>query len=193
MISSSLQSAMSLAESSAASVAGSYNEQNVASSLLAYACSHCSPLAAIAALLALLGGTGAVVVLLLLVGVEVLGAPAIVTLRVPARLLFPSGNATLAAGPLLDRLGAALKAEPGGLQVLAYTDNQRRRSVGFPSNFALSTAQAKAVQAALAKQTGEPARMSAEGRADADPLAPNGTPEGRERNRRIDLVLTPPA
>ena len=33
------------------------------------------------------------------------------------------------------------------------------------------------------------ARLAAEGRADADPVAPNATPEGRERNRRIDIVL----
>ena len=34
-----------------------------------------------------------------------------------------------------------------------------------------------------------PARIAAEGRADADPLAANATPEGREQNRRIEVVL----
>ncbi len=36
---------------------------------------------------------------------------------------------------------------------------------------------------------GEPSRITVEGRADADPIAPNSTPEGRERNRRIEVVL----
>jgi type VI secretion system protein ImpK len=36
---------------------------------------------------------------------------------------------------------------------------------------------------------GDPSRLTAEGRADADPIATNSTPEGRERNRRIEVVL----
>ena len=35
----------------------------------------------------------------------------------------------------------------------------------------------------------DPARVSAEGRADADPIASNATAEGREQNRRIEIVL----
>ena len=32
-------------------------------------------------------------------------------------------------------------------------------------------------------------RMQAEGRADSEPLAPNDTPAGRARNRRVDVTL----
>jgi type VI secretion system protein ImpK len=50
-------------------------------------------------------------------------------------------------------------------------------------------ARADAASKMLATTIGDPSRLSAEGRADADPIAPNSTPEGRERNRRIEILL----
>jgi len=117
--------------------------------------------------------------------------PSAPILRIPANELFPKPNAVLArsATPLLDRIGQALKAEKGPLRVVGYTDNQPFRAVNFPSNFALSNARAQAVRKALLKPVGDPERLAAEGRADADPVAPNTTAEGREANRRIEIVL----
>jgi type VI secretion system protein ImpK len=122
---------------------------------------------------------------------SVVASPSATILRVPAHVLFPAQNAALArnAGPLLDRIGQALKPEAGHVRVLGYTDNQPFRAVNFPSNFALSNARAQAVRTALAKPVGDAARLTAEGRADADPVAPNTAAEGREANRRIDIVL----
>ena len=121
----------------------------------------------------------------------VVATPSATILRIPAPLLFPGPNAALArtAPPLLDHIGQALKTEAGPLRVVGYTDNQPFRAVNFPSNFALSNARAQAVRTALAKPVGDAGRLTAEGRADADPVAPNATPEGREANRRIDIVL----
>ena len=48
---------------------------------------------------------------------------------------------------------------------------------------------AEAAMAVIVAANGEPARFTAEGRADAEPLATNATPEGREENRRIEVVL----
>ena len=123
--------------------------------------------------------------------VTVVASPSATILRVPARVLFPAPNAALArnATGLLDRIGQALKSEPGPVRVLGYTDNQPLRRVNFPSNFALSNARAQAVRTVLLKPVGDAARVTAEGRADADPLAPNTSAEGREANRRIDIVL----
>jgi type VI secretion system protein ImpK len=91
--------------------------------------------------------------------------------------------------PLLERISAALRAESGSLRVIDHTDNQQIRTVQFPSNFQLSAARANAVGAIVARNVGDPARVSVEGRADADPIAPNTTAEGREQNRRIEIVL----
>jgi type VI secretion system protein ImpK len=123
--------------------------------------------------------------------VSVVGTPAAPIVRVATKGGFAPAAATVQP-PLvavLDRIGAALKTEPGGITIVAYTDNQPIHTVKFPSNFQLSAARAEAARAALAHALGEPTRISAEGRADADPVASNATPEGREQNRRLEIVL----
>lgn len=120
--------------------------------------------------------------------VQVLSTPAATVLRLPASALFPRPNAALGPASPLDRIAQALHGERGTVQVLSYTDSQPTRTVGFPSNFALSVARAKAVRAALVR-TLPPARVVADGRADADPIASNATAEGRERNRRVDIII----
>jgi type VI secretion system protein ImpK len=53
----------------------------------------------------------------------------------------------------------------------------------------LSTARAQAAQAVLSQTIDDAGRLTAEGRADADPIAPNTTEQGRAANRRIEIVL----
>lgn len=122
---------------------------------------------------------------------SVLGTPTTPIIRLPSRALFGTTNASLtpAGLKLIDAAAAALRAEPGPVLAAGYTDNQKFSSVQFPSNFQLSAARAQAVRAALGKALGDAKRVAAEGRADADPVASNATPEGREENRRVDLVL----
>src|SRR6185295_3628936 len=124
--------------------------------------------------------------------VEVLGTPAQPLVRIIGRNMFASGSATLTPSfkPLLDRIGLALKEENGPVKVIGYTDSEPIRTIAFPSNFQLSTARAQAASTIIGAALGEPTRITVEGRADADPIAPNSTPEGRERNRRIEVVLT---
>jgi type VI secretion system protein ImpK len=109
--------------------------------------------------------------------------------------MFASGSATVQQKfyPLLDRIGQALNDEPGTVQVIGYTDNQPIHTVQFPSNFELSTARAEAARGIVAKAMRDPARISAEGRGEADPVASNATPEGRDENRRIEIILHRPA
>jgi type VI secretion system protein ImpK len=123
--------------------------------------------------------------------VEVLGTPAQPLVRITGRGMFASGSATLTPSfkPLLDRIGLALKEENGPVRVIGYTDDQPIRTIAFPSNFQLSTARAQAASTIIAASIRDPTRLTVEGRADADPIAPNTTPEGRERNRRIEVVL----
>jgi type VI secretion system protein ImpK len=76
---------------------------------------------------------------------------------------------------------------------VGYTDNVPIRTIQFPSNWHLSEARAKAVGEILASFTG-PGAILTEGRADSDPIAGNDTQEGREMNRRTEiLVLTDPS
>jgi type VI secretion system protein ImpK len=123
--------------------------------------------------------------------VEVLGTPAQPLVRITGRGMFASGSATVQPSfkPLLDRIGLALKEEAGSVRVIGFTDDQPIRTIAFPSNFQLSTARAQAASAILVASVGDASRLTAEGRGEADPIASNATAEGRERNRRIEIVL----
>ena len=105
--------------------------------------------------------------------------------------MFASGSATVAPGyvRLLERIGEALKTEKGPVTVDGYTDNQPIHTVQFPSNFQLSQARAEAARAIIVRTLGDPGRVTAQGHADANPVAANTTPQGREENRRIEVVL----
>jgi type VI secretion system protein ImpK len=123
--------------------------------------------------------------------VSIVGTVATPIIRVSNRNGFASGSAVPQPGleAVLGRVGAALKNEPGEVQVIGYTDDRPIRTVQFPSNFQLSSARARAASAVIARAVGDPARVSSEGRADADPIASNSTADGREENRRIEVVL----
>ena len=104
--------------------------------------------------------------------------------------LFPPGGATVSTAylSLLTRIGDALNAVPGDVLIVGHTDNQPIRSVRFPSNWHLSQQRARSVMQLLAEKM-PAARLAAEGRADAEPIAANDTPANRARNRRVEISL----
>jgi len=105
--------------------------------------------------------------------------------------MFGSGSDSLqtAFAQPVNRLAQALNGEKGKLIVVGHSDNVPIRSSRFPSNMHLSLARAKSVMAGMAKVLNDPDRLSAEARADKEPIADNGTREGRARNRRIEVLL----
>jgi type VI secretion system protein ImpK len=114
-----------------------------------------------------------------------------ITVRISSKGMFASGSATVepAFFPILERIGEAVNEEPGPLVISGHSDNIPIRSVKFPSNWHLSVARAKAVLDLMAKKVTDPKRLTAEGRGDSQPIAPNTTPEGREQNRRIEVTV----
>jgi type VI secretion system protein ImpK len=123
--------------------------------------------------------------------VQVFEDPQSVTVRLINRNMFGSGSANLSASylPLLARIGTALNAEHGDVLVNGYTDNQPIHTVQFPSNWQLSEARAQAVAKVLEANMKDPKRVRAAGKGDADPIASNATADGRQQNRRTDIVL----
>ncbi|HEX4173532.1 MAG TPA: type VI secretion system protein TssL, long form [Acetobacteraceae bacterium] len=121
--------------------------------------------------------------------VQVMQDAQTVTVRLTNRNMFASGTANLAGsyGPLLGRIGGALNDETGNVVVVGFTDNQPIRTPRFPSNFELSQARADAVAALL--HLNDPRRLRAQGKGAADPIASNATGEGRQQNRRTEIVL----
>ena len=114
-----------------------------------------------------------------------------ILVRIRGRGMFPSASSTVAPGfrDLLRRIGEALKTEPGRVLVQGHSDNQPIRSVRFPNNFALSQARAQEAGTIIIAANGEAGRFTIEGKADAEPIASNATAEGREANRRIEVIL----
>jgi type VI secretion system protein ImpK len=108
--------------------------------------------------------------------------------------LFASGSDTLDDHftPLMQRIADALRDKPGNIVVVGHTDNQRILSARFPSNVVLSQARAETVRAFLASRLGSSTRISAEGRGDTEPVAPNDTPANRARNRRVEIDILAP-
>ncbi|MBP0617641.1 type VI secretion system protein TssL, long form [Jiella mangrovi] len=115
-----------------------------------------------------------------------------ITIRVDNSLLFDSGSAdvTPAFRKLADDIARALDDEQGQIFVTGHTDNVRLSGLGrFKSNQDLSLARAQSVEAVLAENLGNPARIVVEGRGADQPIAGNKTSEGRSRNRRVEIAI----
>lgn len=108
--------------------------------------------------------------------------------------LFEPASATLAPRvlPLMARIGEAVARVKGSVLVRGHSDDRPIRSARFPSNWHLSQARADSVAAVLAPQLGG-AHIETEGRAESEPIASNDTPEGRARNRRVEIIVFPAA
>ncbi|GGD71817.1 DotU family type VI secretion system protein [Caballeronia grimmiae] len=104
--------------------------------------------------------------------------------------VFSPGSAQVSAQtkPLIQRIAAALGAVPGNVLVTGHTDDRPIRSARYPSNWELSQERAANVRDLLAAKV-PAARLKAEGQGDADPVAPNDSPAGRARNRRVEVTL----
>jgi type VI secretion system protein ImpK len=126
------------------------------------------------------------------VAVRDLADRSIVTLQGDGMFAPGSSDVQATFKPLLARIGAALAKVQGTVLISGHTDSVPIRSLQFPSNWHLSKARALSVRDVLAAQVA-PARMTAEGRADTEPVDDNANASGRARNRRVEIALTPSA
>jgi len=106
-------------------------------------------------------------------------------------ILFTSGSAQPAptAVPVLERLAQVLTPLPNAIRVEGYTDNVPIRTSVFYSNWELSAARAGSVVRVLAGQGIDPGRLAVVGYGEQRPAASNDTPEGRNANRRVVVVI----
>jgi outer membrane protein OmpA-like peptidoglycan-associated protein len=112
----------------------------------------------------------------------------IVTL--PQDILFASDSATLRPdlrGDLVTVARSLNDYPDTTVQVIGHTDNTG--DAGY--NQQLSTRRANAVSAILTANGVAPARVQTFGRGEDQPKASNLTPEGRQQNRRVEIVILP--
>ena len=124
-------------------------------------------------------------------GVEVSRVAEGISLRVQDQLLFPSAAAELTSGgsSLVGSLLETIQRYDGEVWVEGHSDSQTISTDEFSSNWALSSARAIAIVEALEAEGVAPERLRAVGLAATQPLEDNGTPDGRARNRRVEVVI----
>jgi chemotaxis protein MotB len=106
--------------------------------------------------------------------------------------VFESGGVIPAetAFPIIQNIARVLKSKPNGILVEGHTDNVPTRSDVYPTNWELSAARAATFVRLLSIEGIEEGRMAAAGFGEFKPLVRNDTPEGRNKNRRVVLLIS---
>jgi outer membrane protein OmpA-like peptidoglycan-associated protein len=108
----------------------------------------------------------------------------------PDGILFDTDSATIRAGLQADLRAMArnLQQYPAStVDVIGHTDNTGSADY----NQDLSARRASAVAGVLLEQGVDPARVRSFGRGENEPVATNLTPEGRQQNRRVEIIIRP--
>jgi len=121
-----------------------------------------------------------------------------VKVNLASEILFPSGSAELNAQgvEVLTRAAEELKKSPYQTIVAGFTDNvaiSGKLMERYPTNWELAGARAASVVRLLEKEGVASAQLLAISFGENSPVESNETPEGRSRNRRIEIVLRPVA
>lgn len=111
-------------------------------------------------------------------------------------ILFASGSAEVGAQGrgILRKVADNLKGQSHSVEVQGHSDNvpiTRALAKRFPTNWELAAARASHVVRVLEDAGVDSARLRATSFGEHDPVARNDSPEGRARNRRIEIRLEP--
>lgn len=114
-----------------------------------------------------------------------------IEVEIKTSILFPSGSAHLQAEaiPILEKIAAILGKFPNAVHVEGFTDNVPINTLAFPSNWELSAARAASVVHLFMSAGMQPERMAAIGLGEYRPIADNSSEVGRNKNRRVVLVV----
>jgi chemotaxis protein MotB len=116
-----------------------------------------------------------------------------VTIRMLGEATFDTGQAQLKKDfvPLLLKIGEVLSKTKGEIIVAGHTDNVPVSGGPYKSNLGLSMARAGSVAEFLINSTAiDPQRVSTMGFGEYRPLATNDTEEGRQKNRRVEIIVS---
>jgi chemotaxis protein MotB len=124
--------------------------------------------------------------------VKVLEEEHMLILRIDSVILFDLGKADIkpSGKETLLKLGILFNELDSEILVQGHTDNLPIDTYLFPTNWELSTRRATNVVRFLIDNCSlEPSYLTATGNAEFKPIKPNNTPENRQKNRRIDIVI----
>lgn len=114
-----------------------------------------------------------------------------VTVEINASVLFAPGEAKLTneSSQALKAVAAVVKSDTHAIQIEGHTDNLPISNAAFPSNWELSAVRASSVVRLFVDNGVAEARMVAVGHGSNQPVQDNGTADGRQRNRRVQLMI----
>jgi chemotaxis protein MotB len=126
-------------------------------------------------------------------------------IRLPGDVLFASGRDDLKdeGEKVLDAVAEVIRGDKQlsarFFQVAGHTDNKPLKGGAFKDNWGLSAMRARQVLIYLISPTNakgggggmDANKLHSAGYADTDPIASNDTEQGRQQNRRVELVLMP--
>jgi len=124
--------------------------------------------------------------------VEVSMTPRGIVVSLKQAAFFSSGTdaVDLSTMPTLEKVAGALRAVSNPVRIEGHTDSRPIHTPRFRSNWDLSAARSIAIMEVLSGRFEiSSQRLAIAGYADTVPVADNDTPEGRARNRRVDLVI----
>jgi len=123
--------------------------------------------------------------------VELEFTPDGILFRLEAPVLFAPASTELLpeSHQVLDTVAAFLRKFPGEVRVDGHSDAAPIRTARFPSNWELSAGRSGSVARYFQGQGVEPERLAATGYGEFRPLADNDTPDGRAKNRRVEVFL----
>jgi len=112
------------------------------------------------------------------------------------QLLFKSGSIVVDSKGVsaLQQLAKAIKDQKDlNITVEGHTDNIPMPNKGeyMQDNWDLSVLRATAITKILTKAGVSSTQITSSGKAEFNPLAPNSTPESRQKNRRTEIIITP--
>lgn len=115
------------------------------------------------------------------------------TIQLMGETTFDSGSAEIRSQmiPVLQKIGALLAENKGDVVITGHTDNVPVKGGAYPSNLVLSMARAASVAEFILRETSvSPARVATMGYGEFRPIDSNDTPEGRRKNRRVEIKLS---
>jgi chemotaxis protein MotB len=124
-------------------------------------------------------------------------------IQLPGDVLFDSGSDKLKpeGSNILIQIADVIRGDADlskrHFQVAGHTDSKKLQGGQFRDNWGLSAMRARSVLVLLTTPKEEkggglnPKQLSATGYADTDPVSTNDTEEGRQKNRRVELVVQP--
>jgi chemotaxis protein MotB len=118
----------------------------------------------------------------------------VMLVAMPSEVLFPSASADLSDEGKMKvmEVGVILKNLPERqFMIVGHTDGQPIKSDIYKDNWELSTARALNVTKFLVSAGLDAKRLIAAGHGEHDPVSSNKTKDGREKNRRIEIILLP--